>query len=323
MRGELVSVWTETWREIWLPLSESPLGADDEFPPSDIFCELYRTLEPAFSPRITIEDLADIIDDPLQSREAFASVSADEIANERSLASFFENAFDTLDELGGEDLTNHYFKLLSNFVKKFSLRYDLRRPCVLCPTLPGVFTSLVDELRAHTKQDLHLDALMEDFEEAMRDLRYDISEGRIKTCIQKQVNLLEAVGRAAPGMTETTLGAICNQVGTWPHKKVKEAIKSLYVFTSDYPGIRHGGTPASEIRALDMRDLIAISVLLTGFTPYLESRLNADAIFGGSSNRAGLIPPSAALANRTVGLRSSESVIRRLWNSVAFWISRK
>ena len=47
------------------------------------------------------------------------------------------------------------------------------------------------------------------------------SESRIKTCIQKQVNLLEAIGSAFPGVKGKTLGAICDQVGTWPHEKIK------------------------------------------------------------------------------------------------------
>ena len=51
MRGEFIGVWSETWREIWLPLIESPLVEDDEGLPEDIFCELYRALEPALSPR--------------------------------------------------------------------------------------------------------------------------------------------------------------------------------------------------------------------------------------------------------------------------------
>ena len=130
-----------------------------------------------------------------------------------------------------------------------------------------------------------MDALMKEFEAAVRDLRHDGCDGRIKTCIQKQVNLLEAVGGAACGATGTTLGAIGNRVGTWPHDKLKEAMKNLYGFTSDYPGIRHGGRPVSALRAVDMRDMVAISILLTGFTPYLESRLSADAIFGGSVRR--------------------------------------
>ena len=38
MRGEFIGVWSETWREIWLPL------IDHEDVAEDIFCELYREL---------------------------------------------------------------------------------------------------------------------------------------------------------------------------------------------------------------------------------------------------------------------------------------
>ena len=147
MRGEFIGVWTETWREIWLPLIEQPLDAADESLPEDIFCELYRALEPALSPRPSVEDLADIIGNPVQSREAFEATIANDFAGERVLVGFFEAMHDALEEMGGDELTNRYFNLLSGFIDKFSLRYDLRRPCVLCPTLPGVFASLVGDLR--------------------------------------------------------------------------------------------------------------------------------------------------------------------------------
>jgi hypothetical protein len=275
MRGECIGVWSETWREIWLPL------IDQEGIPEDIFCELYRALAPALRSQPSVEALADIIDNPVQSREAFEKTGANEFAGERALVAFFEVAHSALDELAGDELANRYFNLLASFVDKFSLRYDLRRPCTLCPTLPGVFASLVRDLRALTGQDAHLDALMKDFENAVRDLRHDCSDGRIKTCIQKQVNLLEAIGRTAPGVTGATLGAICNQVGTWPHDKLKDAMKDLYGFASDYPGIRHGGTPANAKRPVDMRDMVAMSVLLAGFTPYLAAQLDADVVYRG------------------------------------------
>ena len=81
-------------------------------------------------------------------------------------------------------------------------------PCILCPTLPGVFASLVHDLRAITSQDMYLDSLMKDFEESVRDLRIDCSDRRIKTSIQKQVNLLEGLGRVNPGVKRKTLSAI-------------------------------------------------------------------------------------------------------------------
>lgn len=202
MRGEFIGVWSETWREIWLPL------IDHDDVPEDIFCELYRELAGALKDKPSVEALADIIDNPVQSREAFEKTGANEFTGERALVAFLEAAHSALDELAGDELSNRHFNLLAGFIEKFSLRHDC-------------------------------------------------SDGRIKTCIQKPVNLLEAIGRAAPGVTGTTLGAICNQVGTWPHDKLKEAMKDLYDFASDYPGIRHGGTPANALRAVDMRDMVA------------------------------------------------------------------
>lgn len=275
MRGELIGVWSDTWREIWLPLMEH------EDVPDDVFCDLYRELAKTLKSPPKVEALADIIASPLKSRDAFERTRSEDFAGERALVGFIESAHDALDELGGDELTNRYFNLIGAFVDKFSLRYDLRRPCVLCPTLPGLFASLVRDLRALTCADPHLDALMKEFENAVRDLRHDCSDGRIKTCIQKQVNLVEAMGRAYPGVTEGELGGMCNQIDSWPHGAVKAALKNLYGFASDYPGIRHGGTPASALRPVDMRDLVAMSILFAGFTPYLSNGLDPDAVYRG------------------------------------------
>ena len=230
------------------------------------------------------------INDWQLSHEAFENTRAEDLAGERALVDFLESVYDVLEQYekpGDDKLTNHYFNLLSGFINKFSLRYDLRRPCTLCPTLPGVFASLVRDLRSITSQDAHLDSLMKDFEESVRDLRIDCSDRRIKTSIQKQVNLLEALGRAHPGVKRKTLGAISKQLKNsphknWPHEEVMLALKSLYTFTCDYPGIRHGGTESSALRPVDMRDLVAMTVLLAGFTPYLTHGLNPDVVYRGT-----------------------------------------
>jgi hypothetical protein len=275
MRGEFIGVWSETWTDIWEEL------ANHEAAPDDMFCELYRELTSYLKAQLSVEELADIIDNPIQSIEAFKNIKADELISERALVDFFEKAYDVLDEFGKDDLNNEYFNLLLAFINKFSLRYDLRHPCFICPTLPGLFSSLIRDITTITNRDPHLNSLMKDFEDAVRDLRMGCSDNRIRTCIQKQVNLIEAMGMQCPGVTHNTLGAICNQVGTWPHDKIKEAMQNLYKFTCDYPGIRHGGTPANALRSIEMRDMVAISILLVGFAPYLTDRLDADVIYRG------------------------------------------
>ena len=286
MRGEFIGVWSETWREIWLPLIDEPLAESEEGVLEDIFYELYRELAKALKAQPSIEALGEILDDPVQSREAFEKTIAADLAGERAVVIFLEAAHPALDDLGGDELTNRYFNLLTAFIDKFSLRYDLRRTCVLCPTLPGVFASLVRDLRALASQDLHLDRLMKEYEDAVRDLRFGCTDGRIKTCIGKQFMVLEAIGGLDPVVTKNTLGDMCEQLNSWPHATIKEALKKLYGFASDYPGIRHGSRAKGALRAIEMRDMVAMSILLTGFTPYLERRLSSDAIYGGSTRNA-------------------------------------
>ncbi|HEY6342638.1 MAG TPA: hypothetical protein VIY49_14180 [Bryobacteraceae bacterium] len=275
MRGEFINVWVETRREIWTDLFAHELA------PPDLFCELYREVVRALRNPLKPEGLAGIVDDREKSREAFEGLQPEDLRDELSVVRFVESAFEILEELGGDQLSNFYFLQVEAFIGKYSLRYDLRRPCIVCPTLPGVFSSLIRDLRTLTATDPHLNMLMNDFENAVRDLRKDCSDTRIKTCIQKQVNLIEALARDYPGVTATELGKICDQLGTWPHSAIPRALSNLYGFTSDYPGIRHGGTPASALRAIDMRDMIAMSILLVGFVPYVTDRLDARAVYGG------------------------------------------
>ena len=233
---------------------------------------------------------------------------------------FFEAVHEALEELSGDELTNRYFNLLTVFIGKFSLRYDLRRPCVLCPTLPGLFASLVRDLRALASQDLHLDQLMKEYEDAVRDLRFGCTAGRIKTCIAKQFMLLEAIGALDSDVTKNTMSDMCEQLDSWPHATIKEALKKLYGFASDYPGIRHGSHAKGALRAIEMRDLVAMSIVLTGFTPYLERRLSADAIYGGSRMNATCAPavlPLPIPGNGNSGGNSQErGFFRRLMDRV-------
>jgi hypothetical protein len=316
MRGEFIGVWAEAWREIWLPLVDEPIGEQAVAVPEDIFCELYRELAGALKSPPSIQELADTIDDRLQSRQAFERMPADHLAGERELVVFFEAVYDALDEFGGDELTNRYFNLLASFIAKFSLRYDLRRPCILCPTLPGVFASLMRDLRALASEDPHLDQLMKDYDDAVRDLRFGCTDGRIKTCIGKQFMLLEAIGAIDPGVTKNTLGDMCDQVTSWPHATIRESLKKLYGFASDYPGIRHGSRAKGALRAIDMRDMVAMSIMLAGFTPYLDRRLSAESIYGAWTHASPATQVVPGAPNRSIDSRQQRGFFGRLFNRV-------
>lgn len=273
MCGEFIAVWTETQREIWSAL------ADHDDAPHDLFCELYRALVPALKAQPSVELLADIIDDADQSRKAFEDIAALDLQGEIALVRFIESAYWALDELVGVPLTDYYFSLVESFAQKFSLRYNVAKPLTLSPTLSGMFTSLLSELRSLSQQNKHLANMLADFDGAIRDINADPSEARIRTCIQKQVNLLEALARLHPTVKGTDLSAMCGQLNTWPHTAIRSSLASLYGFTSDYPGIRHAGNPDSAIRVIDLRDMLAVSILLAGFTPYLSQALDPLSIY--------------------------------------------
>ena len=63
---------------------------------------------------------------------------------------------------------------------------------------------------------------------------------------------------------------------------MKESMKRLYKFTCDYPGIRHAGTPANALRAIEMRDMVSMSIVLVGFLPYLTDLVDPDVVYHGS-----------------------------------------
>lgn len=308
MRGELISVWSETWREIWLPL------IDHEDVPEDIFCELYRALAPALKNQPSVQDLADIIDNQVQSREAFEKVSQDDLAGERVLVEFLEAANEALDDLGGDELSNRYFNLLEAFIAKFSLRYDLRRPCTLCPTLPGLLTNLVQHMRDTSQADAHLSKLNHEFEEALRDLRHGRTETRIKSYLTKQFILVEGIANACNGTTGETLGQRCNQA-SWPHPTLKAAAGNLYGFRSDYPGLGHAGNPKAVVRDLDDRELVGVSCMLLGVLPYVDSSINLNQMYGDSPPLSG----TERTAHAASPTRPSTSA--RL-NRFATWVAR-
>lgn len=310
MRGQLVPVWGETWKAVWAKLLASSKTPDELA--IELFRELSAEPEPPDEPLPPEPNAFDVNGD-LVDRAALARIAQYETAlvsyerlrakytealngagskqalratilgtdDELAAIRLLERSYRVVDEYGGDALANRFYLLVDAFLQRFSLRYDLRRPFTLHPTLPGVFASLMRDLKTVSQNDADLGPIYHDFEEALRDLTAERSERLIKTCIQKQVNLLEALGQKCPGVTTDSLGRICDELGVWPHASIRDAMKSLYKFSCNYPGIRHAGTPANRICAIEMKDMVAVTVLLAGFAPYLSHQLDADAIYRG------------------------------------------
>ncbi|WP_417264619.1 hypothetical protein [Celeribacter sp.] len=224
----------------------------------------------------------DATSDEAAAWEYFQDYILDGKTTEVELVRVVERAFDVFEEFGGDDLANDYFNTVSRFLERYSLRYDLRRPLSLHPTLPGIFAKLIRDLKVISARDANMADRLQDFEEALRDLKIDYSSRRIRVCVQAQMNLLEAVACRHPQAEgQATLGEMCKSLDTWPHKAVSGSLSSLYGFSSDFSGVRHGKASKGVKREIDMRDLVSMSVILAGFVPYLTEELDSESIYAG------------------------------------------
>jgi hypothetical protein len=315
MRGEFLPVWAETWRGIWLPL------AKHRDAPTDIYSELYRALVPQPAPPglppppsefneqgelVRVEDIdvragyekafteftidraryEEAVSGGQNAKGAFRRAVSQRVKTEAEAILALEMAFAVVDGYDVDTIRNRYFLLVDQFIQKFSLRYDLRRPFTLHITPSGIYTKLYAVLVERCQKDITLAALLRDYREAFQDLRLGATSGRISTCLQKQVNLLEGLTSLNVAITTTTLGQMCNEITTWPSTAVCDAAKSLYGFASDHTGLRHGtikkvkiGKTPRTYRDMEVRDLVAVSVFFTGLTAYLSDEIEAAKIY--------------------------------------------
>ncbi|HEX5359675.1 MAG TPA: hypothetical protein VFW49_01020 [Fluviicoccus sp.] len=279
MKGEFGVIWKETREDLWDKLAALD-GA-----PDDLYCELLRAASnslicPSDSNELNIwqAQLEEAFASPELSKANFHKLKADDFKGEKAICNFFEDAYEALNELSDGDLARSFSLILNAFIKKYNLRYELLPPCRIIPTIPGIFSSLIEELRRVTACDLHLEELLFEFENSVRDLMIGTTEGKIKTCIQKQINLLEGIAQLSPLVTKGDLAGMCGELKSWPHLAVKTSIASLYSFASEYPGIRHGGKPDKALRKIALKDFISIAVLLTGCLPYLSDSIDPEAV---------------------------------------------
>lgn len=221
------------------------------------------------------------------AKAAFRTVVTQRVKTEAEAILALEIAFTVVDSYDVDTIRNRFFLLVERFIQKFSLRYDLRRPFTLHITPSGIYTKLYAMLVERCQQDAVLAGLLRDYREAFQDLRLGTTSGRISTCLQKQVNLLEGLTSLNRAITATTLGQMCNEIKTWPSTAVCEAAKSLYGFASDHTGLRHGtikkvksGKTPTTHRDMETRDLVAVSVFFTGLTVYLSDQINSEKIYG-------------------------------------------
>ena len=217
---------------------------------------------------------------PDTAQQYFLSLTGTDFTSELDIVLFLEEANKIIDDYEIPGFTDLYRRLLDGAFRKFNLRYRLDEPFSVKFLLPGSFGNMYSEIQRVNSTNPHLVGLLKDFERAFDRYARTQDPHDLRICIGSASNYAEGLASATFGTPGKTLGFICDQLNDWPHDKVKEALKNLYHFCSDYPGIRHGGNPASAKRALASRDLTMASLLILSFSGYLSPHFDERTMIG-------------------------------------------
>ena len=293
MAATFVSTWRYMWLDVWARLQLASVDEDQEFrwleeiaplperfdPHDDLYSEIFRAAYKSLSDQ-TLDglDVSEMIGNPELAAECFKELTGESFSSENAIIQFLEAVLDTLAEFD-DVLPSRYLALMSYFIKKYSLRYVLDDQGRLYPSVTGIFSELMSRIDRMADQNEHLASLTAEMRLALHAIKADSSQPNVKVFVHRLFNLAEAFACERPEVNGKTLGEACTQIKSWPHVAVKRSLSSLYGFASDYPGMRHAGSPASQMRDLDMRDLVSMSVILAGYMPYLADELACEDIF--------------------------------------------
>ena len=273
MIGNIRERWEFTWADIW-----EPLGSLQQAP-LDLYIQLYRTCVDFFRRRPNNQELAEIVNNPEVALSAFQSIQGRQFRDEMAVVQFLERAYGLITDFGSKILVKRYVEYISKFLKKYNLRYETAEPFILRVRLPALYGDIYEQLRQVNSTDQYLSQLMTDFEISFSDFVRTRAHRDLTAAIHRASNYAEGIAAVALNKQGSDLNSLCDRLTNapykvWPHNAVKQVVKDLYRFCSDYPAIRHAGTPNSRLRNLEIKDTIIVSALFFAVSGYLHQQVD-------------------------------------------------
>ena len=250
MIGNLRERWEYTWADIWEPLGNLPRA------PFDLYIQLYRTSVDYFRRKPPYQDLEVIVNNPVVALDSFRALHGKQFKDEMSIVQFLERAHEVINEIGSRILLRRYGQYVKSFLEKYNLRYEIVDPFALRVRLPALYGDIYEQLRQVNTTNPHLLHLMTDFEISFSDFVRTRTQRDLRTSLARASNYAEGIASVTLNLPGGTLGSMCDQLAVWPHNAVRDAVKKLYQFCSDYPAIRHAGNPNNCLRDLEVKDTI-------------------------------------------------------------------
>ena len=264
MIGSLRENWKHTWKAVWSRLDKSTKS------PDDLFARLYRVSRLRLADPPELQQEIGILNDRDTAKEFFRDLTSDSFNGEQAIIAFLEDTYQDLVSLG-DGCAAFYKEKCRDFLATYNLPYRICNDFDIRLMLVGPLATLYRELRLLNEKNPHLAGLMDDFEHLFHRYCQDRHDTDLRLCIESFVKYQEALVRdtlAQPAST-TSFSLLVGQLDSWPHLAVKSAVCNLYGFCSNYPGMRHGGNPAGQLRILRELDAVALGAFFIGFCGYL------------------------------------------------------
>jgi hypothetical protein len=263
MTGDLTGAWVESWEAIW-----GRRGFVLHMP-DDIYTQLYISAYDYLQNKPSDRLYELIRNEPSTARLAFRALHGRDFISEGQIVSFFEAVAALLFDIGGDGARSRYIELLRQFVGRYNLRYRIVVPFGLRQVLPGGFIDSYEQLWKRGEHDASLGMLLDHFEVTYDQYTKTRRLVDLQSCIGKATNFVEGISGRIVGRPGS-LGKLLNGMKGFPHESLRAALREVYRFCCDYPGIRHGGDEKGRLRDLEERDAILVSVLLMAYAGYLS-----------------------------------------------------
>lgn len=279
MIGNIRERWEFTWADIWEPLGSLPQA------PLDLYIQLYRTSIDYLRRKPRYQDLEIIVNNPETAFDAFRELQGKQFRDEMAVVQFLERAHGLFMEIGSRILVRRYGEYVSKFLQKYNLRYETAEPFALRVRLPALYGDIYEQLRQVNATSPHLAQLMNDFEISFSDFVRTRAQRDLTAAIHRASNYAEGIAAVSLNTQGGDLNSLCDRLTNapyrvWPHTAVRQIIKDLYRFCSDYPAIRHAGTPNSRLRDLNVKDTIIVSALFFAASGYLHQQVSLNDVVG-------------------------------------------
>ncbi len=271
-------------------------GQPELTPSQTKFKKLSEELASSFTSFKQSFEAADDADYAGSALDALHYTALPEFVLEVDIQAFLEATYELLWDEHAPAWADHFTRLIGDFIEKFHLPYKLCPAFRLMPLISGQAFRINELIENWAGPHGDLQEFWGAFEEAYYVcLRLN---GDKKTPIHKMASYVEAVVADKINEKRGSLGGLLTKyekLGLFPHQSkisgslddilkpmatisvidavipAKASLGKLYGFTSDYPGIRHPGTPPAKNRELTIDDTVMLSFLLFAWSGYLHT----------------------------------------------------